>query len=320
MKPQKFEEKNERIRLAFEQLKKDHPEKLKRQIDVSFCTLMFGLEDVVDSIKRLSRYGYKYIEILGNYGGETSGNHTQVKEIKKALDAYGMKCSGVICSTQSGFTLESKDFFAKQRAQDHIKANVEFCKELGGSYCMVVPSTTDGKKADPDGGDWDRSVRALREIADIFTEYDIKCTIEPIIHFVSPICHSFEEAKRYIQEVNHPGVRHIQGDVEHMMAHEEHIGEAILDAKDYLLNLHLKDTHAQRPIGNGHLDLDTVIRALYLIGFNEEGHFATGEPLPDYYDPVIGYGTLIKHSEETKEILARETIETFREREREILS
>ena len=188
-----------------------------------------------------------------------------------------------------------------------------------GSCLLYTSSSTNGLPPDPDGGDWARSVRSLHTFGDLFLEYGVKCAIEPIIKTVSPIVHTFEEAKRYIKDVNHPAVRYIYGDTEHMMANEEHIGLAILDAKDYLLNLHLKDTHAQRPIGNGMLDVDTIIRALYLIGFNAEGHFATGEPLPDYYDPVPGYGTLIPHDSETLDILAKETIETFRERETAVL-
>ena len=116
MKLQRFEEKNKNIKDAFDTLKKEHPERLKRKIDLSFCTLMFGLEDVPKSIERLARYGYRFIEILGNYGGPHSGNQTQIKEIKAALDYYGVECSGVCGSVQSGFSLESKDFFAKQRA------------------------------------------------------------------------------------------------------------------------------------------------------------------------------------------------------------
>ena len=63
MKLQKYEQKNEEIRLAFETLKEKHPERLRRKIDLSFCTLMFGLEDVPKSIERLALYGLALIHI-----------------------------------------------------------------------------------------------------------------------------------------------------------------------------------------------------------------------------------------------------------------
>lgn len=318
-KLQRYEEKSRRIRKEFLRRKKEHPELFERRIDLSFCTLMFGLEDVADSVARLAKKGYRYIEVLGNCAGDTSGNSAQTREIKEALDHYGMKCSGVCMLIQSGFCLESRDFFVKQRSHDFIKRNVAFCHELGGSYCLVTLGGTDGIKPAPDGGDWARSVRALREIAFIFEEYGVKCAIEPILKSITPIVHSFEDAKKYIAEVDHPSVAYIYGDTEHMMASEEHIGEAILDAGSQLLNLHIKDTNEQRPVGRGMMDLDTIIRALYLIGFNQAGHFVVGEPLPDYYDPVPGYGTLIPHGGEVLDLLAGETIDYFREREENVL-
>lgn len=316
---QRYEQRNEDIRRAFASLKRAHPERLRRRIDLSFCTLMFGLEDAADSIERLARHGYAYVELLGNCAGPGAGNAGQLKAIRRALQATGMRVSGVCGSTQRGFTLESRDFFAKQRAQELIRRNVAFCAELGGGYYLLTPGTTDGGAPAPDGGDWDRSVQALREVADVFTEHGVACAVEPILKSITPICHNFADAKRYIGAVNHPGVRHIYGDTEHMMAGEEHPGQAILDAGEQLLNLHLKDTHEQRPIGNGMLDVDTLIRALYLAGFNQPGHFAVGEPLPDYYEPVAGYGTLIRHGAATLDLLARETIAVFREREAAVL-
>src|SRR5690606_29914425 len=78
--------------------------------------------------------------------------------------------------------------------------------------------------------------------------------------------------------VNHPGVQHINADVYHMQVEEAHIGAALLDAGEQLVNVHLADSN-RLALGLGSLDLDTVIRALYLIGFNREGCYVTPEPL-----------------------------------------
>lgn len=320
MKVQKYEKRNQDIKKAFLNKKKNNPDMFQRNIDMSFCTLMFGLESVAHSIERLAKYGYQYIEILGNCAGDHIGSHTEIVEIKKALEYTGIKCSGICLNFQQGFSLESTDFFARQRAYDYVKRNAEFCVELGGSYCLITPAATGGVKPAADGGDFDRSVIAMREIGEIFSELKLKCAIEPIAKHITPIVHTFKEAMEYIGQVNHPYIQYIYGDTEHMLAGEEHIGKAIVEAGDKLLNIHLKDTHAQRPIGNGMLDVDTIIRSLYLIGFNTEGHYATGEPLPDYYNPVAGYGTMIYQKEEVLDILAKETIQYFREREKEVLN
>lgn len=317
---QRFEEKNLAIRRRFEALRREHPERLKRRIDLSYCTLMFGLENVVDSIKRLAKCGYKYIEILGNCAGDTCGNHTQLRQIRQAMEDYGVQCSGVCGQAQPGFCLESRDYFARQRAHDLIRRNVEFCAQLGGTFYLLTPASTGGVAPADDGGDWARSVDALRQIAHVFDEYGVRCAIEPILRSITPIVHTVREAQQYIAQVDHPSVRYINGDAEHMMGGEEHVGEAILQAGKQMINFHLKDTHDARPIGRGMLDVDTIIRALYLIGFNEPGHFASGEAQPDYYEPVSArYGLQIPHSAHVLDILARETIEYFREREAAVL-
>ena len=86
--------------------------------------------------------------------------------------------------------------------------------------------------------------------------------------------HTVAEAKRYIQQVGQPGVAHINGDVYHMQSEESHIGEAIVDAGDMLANLHFADSN-RSALGEGSMDVCTIIRALYLIGHNREGRFVS---------------------------------------------
>ena len=63
-----------------------------------------------------------------------------------------------------------------------------------------------------------------------------------------------------------------------MQSGEAHIGEALLDAGEMLVNLHMADSN-RCALGEGAMDLDTIIRALYLVGHNSEGRYVTPEPL-----------------------------------------
>ena len=69
-----------------------------------------------------------------------------------------------------------------------------------------------------------------------------------------------------------------------MQSEEAHIGEAILRAGDQLVNLHLADSN-RCALGDGSLDLDTLIMALYVIGYNTEGRYVTPEPLGPGAEP-----------------------------------
>jgi sugar phosphate isomerase/epimerase len=125
-------------------------------------------------------------------------------------------------------------------------------------------------------------------------------------------CHTVTEAKQYIDTVNHPGVQHINGDVYHMQVEESHIGSAILDAGQQLVNLHLADSN-RGALGDGSLDVDTMIMALYLIGYNRQECFVTPEPLGaggDPYPAMFG-----KPDVKVLDELVSQTARYFRERE-----
>ena len=250
---QRFEEKNLAIRRRFEALRREHPERLKRRIDLSYCTLMFGLENVVDSIKRLAKCGYKYIEILGNCAGDTCGNHTQLRQIRQAMEDYGVQCSGVCGQAQPGFCLESRDYFARQRAHDLIRcATSSSARSSAGPFtCSHQPAPAASRPqttAATGRAAWTRCGRSPTSLTNTACAAPSSrfCAASP------PIVHTVREAQQYIAQVDHPSVRYINGDAEHMMGGEEHVGEAILQAGKQMINFHLKDTHDARPIGRGH--------------------------------------------------------------------
>ncbi|MCQ4365837.1 hypothetical protein KQR54_33010, partial [Mycobacterium gordonae] len=87
-------------------------------------------------------------------------------------------------------------------------------------------------------------------------------------------------------------------------------------AGDQLLNLHLADSN-RGALGDGSMDYDTIIMALYLLGFNREGRYVTPEPLGPGGDPYPAM-----HGKPDKQVLERLVMQTatyFREREAYLL-
>lgn len=315
MKLQKLDEKNAKIRYAFEKLKAEHPERLKDRLNLSFSTWVFGMEELEESIERLARFSVPFIEIGGNYGGPDEGYQTDSAAVRALLEKYNVRCSGICGFFSDSNSLATNNNFARQTAKDYIRNEVRFCKEIGGTYMLVVPGTV-GRSEPYDTSDYARSVKTLHSVADVFVENGILCAIEPINSAEVPICSTVESVQQYIRDVNHPGVQHINGDVFHMLCGEEHIGEAILCAGDALVNLHIEDTN-RMPLGNGMMDVDTIIMALYLLGYNKPGRFVTGEPLgPGRNSYAIMFG---RHAAKDKDRLVADTL-YFREREEELLN
>lgn len=272
MEMQNFEIKNKLVRDAFTERIKAHPLTGAEHLKLSWSNWGFGREELETSVKRLKKYGVDYIELHGNHYQKDLGY--DVKETSRILREYGMQVSGVCGMFSRECDLSSNVPFYRQSAVDYIRRELEFMKEVGGEYLLVVPGAV-GRPDKYDDAEYDRSLETLRLIAGLFVEYGIKGAIEPIRSAEVSLIHTFAEAIKYIKDLDRPGIRHINGDIYHMQSEESHIGETILGAGDYLYNLHLADSN-RCALGKGSLDIDTVIMALYAVGY--EGYL-TPEPL-----------------------------------------
>ena len=310
---QNFELKNEKIHNAFLELKKNNPEKLKNRLKLSWSNWGFGIEFFVDSAARLQQAGIKYIELHGNHYGPDLGY--KADETLKVLGDRGIKVGGICGMFSADNDLSSNRSIQRQAAVDYIKRELEFASKVGASYILVVPGAV-GRPGAYDSSEFERSVETLQLVADLFVKYNIKAAIEPIRAAEVSFIHTIADAKKYIAAVNHPGVQHINGDVYHMQVGESHIGEAIVAAGDALVNLHMADSN-RCALGDGSLDLDTIIMALYIIGYNNGDRFFTPEPLGPGGDPYPAMNG--KPDRAILEKLVMQTAKYFREREEALL-
>lgn len=294
-------------------MKTEHPEKVKRRLNFSWSNWGFGLESLEDSARRLKNAGIRFIELHGNHYGPDLGY--RAADVMKILDQNGLRVSGICGMFSKENDLSSNNAIQRQAALDYIKRETCFAGEVKADYMLVVPGAV-GRPAKYDDAEFERSVDTLKLAADEFTKHKVKAAIEPIRSAETSFIHSFEDAKRYIRAVNHPGVAHINGDIYHMLVEERHIGQAILDAGPMLVNLHMADTN-RCALGDGFMDIDTIIRALYLIGYNGDGRYVTPEPLGPGGDPYPAMNS--RPDQKALDELVNRTVSYFREREEEVL-
>jgi sugar phosphate isomerase/epimerase len=233
------------------------------------------MEKLSDSAARLQGCGIDWIELHGNHYGPGLGYAPQ--ETAQTLADHGVKVSGVCGMFSADNDLSSNRGFQRQAALDYIERELEFACLVGATYLLVVPAAV-GRPEPYDQSEFQRSVETLQLAAPLFQEKNIRCAVEPIRSAEVSIVHTISEARQYIEAVAHPGVAHINGDVYHMQTEEKHVGSAILEAGAALTNLHMADSN-RCALGEGSLDLDTIIMALYLINYNRPGCFVTPEPL-----------------------------------------
>lgn len=315
MSYQHYEEINQTIKNAFLELKRRSPEQLQKRLKFSWSNWGFGLEDFAVSCERLERAGIHYIELHGNHYGADLGYRPA--EIQKIMSDHGIAVGGICGMFSADNDLSSNRHIQRQAAIDYIKREAEFTAQVGGKYMLVCPAAV-GRPGKYDNSEIDRSLDSLSRVADVFTEYGVRAAIEPIRAAETSIIHAFQEAKDYIARLNHPGVQHINGDVYHMLVGESHIAQAIWQAGSMLTNLHMADTN-RCALGDGSLDIDTIIMALYLIGYNnDENCFVTPEPLGPGGDPYPAQNA--KTAPKILDKLVFDSVNYFRHREEEVLN
>lgn len=301
--------KNEKIRSSFEILKREHPERTQQRLNLSWSNWGFGLESLKESAARLERGKIRFIELHGNHYGSDLGY--EADEVLAVLGEHGIKVAGVCGIFSPDNDLSSNRGVQRQAAVDYIRREIEFAASMGGSYLLVVPGAV-GRPDAYDDTEFERSAATLKIVADDFVKRKIKAAIEPIRSAEVSLVHTIADARRYIGAVDHPGVAHINGDVYHMVTEETHVGEALLEAGDRLINLHIADSN-RCALGAGSLDLDIVIMSLYLIGYNVEGRYVTPEPLGPGGDP---YPAMFGRPDKAVlDALVQDTVTYFRERE-----
>jgi sugar phosphate isomerase/epimerase len=204
----------------------------------------------------------------------------------------------------------------RQAAIDYLRRELPFTKAVGGSYLLVVPGAVGRPKA-YDAMEFDRSVAVLKQCAPWFGEQGIECAIEPIRSAEVSLVHTVKHAQDYISAINSPHIQHINGDVYHMQSEEDHIGEAIVNAGEKLANLHFADSN-RSALGEGSMDVATIIRALYSIGHNQPRRYVTFEPLGPGGDP---YPAMYGRPDKAKlDALVVNSIRYFRQCEEMVLS
>lgn len=279
---------------------------------LSWSNWGFGTEPLEMSASRLARNGIRFIELHGNRYGADLGYRTP--HVKQVLGDAGLTVSGICGMYGADWEFASNRPHVRQRAIDYSRRQADFCAEVGGSYLLIVPGAV-GRPIPYDDHEFGRATESIRVVAEHLAVLGIRGAIEPIRPEEVSLCHTFADARRLIAAVDHPGVVHINGDLYHMLSGEQHIGQTILDAGELLVNLHMADTN-RRALGDGLLDLDVVLMALYATGYNSREAYCTPEPLGAGGDPYSAmYGT---PSPASLDALVAKTSQTFFDREKEI--
>ena len=290
-------------------LKKFERQRIGEKIKFSWSNWGFGQEPLEKSLNRLKEAGVDYIELHGNLYGEDLGYNAS--EVDTKIKNQGLEVSGICGMYTPYIDLASEKGWIRQNAIDYMKRNISLGYELDAEYFIIAPTAV-GKPESVDEYERTRSIQTLSKVADELKQANLKGAIEPIRAAEVSFCHTFEDANSYINDLGHPAVQWINGDIYHMMQEESHIGKTLVKYGDKMVNLHLADTN-RRALGTGMINLDVVIMALFLLNYHKKKRFVTAEPLGPGSDPYPA--RYKKHDDDQLNNLVNNTVKYFRKRE-----
>lgn len=246
----------------------------------SYDALVYFGEDISDSIKRVARFGYDAIELVGE-----PDNFDGAAIRRQAADA-GIGVSS-ICSiyTGEGRDLTNKSASNRQKAVDYSKRVADFAAASGAPIMIVAPSPV-GKMA-PESApeqEWQWAVEGIREVADHAASQNVQLCIEAWNRYETHFLNRIPQCTDLMKAVDRPNVG-VMGDTFHMNIDDPDIAGAVREAGSAMIHIHFADSNRAAP-GQGHTDFVPIMQALKDVGY--KGHI-TFELLPSSSDP---FGTL----------------------------
>ncbi len=224
----------------------------------SYNTLVYAVESVSESIKRLANYGYDYVDFVGepqNYNVDDTRSNTV----------------------------------------SYIKECVDFAKAIGAMYISV--SATANMKIRPEASieqeiSW--AIEGLKLAGEYALSKGIKLTLEAWNRYETYLVNKLEDSLKIVNQVNLPSVG-VMGDTFHMCIEETNIAEAFELCGDKLFYVHIADSNRKAP-GYGHIDFVPIKAALKKINYDgvlsmellpaaaDPFMVLEGEGSPEFYD------------------------------------
>jgi D-psicose/D-tagatose/L-ribulose 3-epimerase len=218
-------------------------------------------EPIETTIRRLGKSGYDGIEISGEPAVYDAA------EVKRLLDEHGLECWGSVTLMTGGRDLVHEDHYVRRASVEYVKDTLTLVSELGGRILTVVPSTV-GKvvpMASPEE-EWAWCVEGLKECQAHAEQVGVRIGVEPLCRFETYFINRHDQALQMAKDVG--GNCGVTLDLFHMNIEEADWAQALRNAGDYLVDVHVADNNRMPP-GQGALDWDLLAKTLADIGYDD---------------------------------------------------
>jgi len=227
-----------------------------------------------ESIKRIADMSFDGVELL------MDPRKVNLTKLEKLTRDYGLEIPAI----GTGLTYLNYGFCFVHPNRNIRRATVrcmkEYIKFASTSGSVVLVGTIRGKTTPAVSyrHAWKFLRTCLRECAAEAEKLGVIMALEPINRYETDIINTVDEALSMIRDVNSNSI-HLILDTFHMNIEESSVIDAITNAHDHLVHIHIPDSNRCAP-GTGHLDFPKIMEALRSVNY---ARYVSAEilPLPD---------------------------------------
>lgn len=250
----------------------------------SVSNWIYGDEKLEDTMKRLSKFGFDGVELMGEPDFYDPG------EVNSLCEKYGLGVLSIAGIYTKGRDLSHPDESERKSAKDYLKKCIDFAVKVKTDVIIVVPTEVGRTKPCEDLSKWldeskrqfDFAVESLKEVAPYAESKGVFLAIEPINRYETFLINTAEEAMKLCEAVGSPAMK-IHLDTFHMNIEEKNFYDPFIMVKDLLVNIHIADSNRQA-VGYGHTDFRSMVKALKEINYQRA---LALEPLPPVPNPYL---------------------------------
>ncbi|MFC4778884.1 TIM barrel protein [Paenibacillus sp. GCM10023252] len=241
----------------------------------SYDSLVYHGESIEESVRRVARYGYDALELVGEPA------QYDVSEVRRLTAEYGIGVSSICSIYHQDRDLSHPEASKREQGVEYVKRVAELAAETGAPVMIVAPAAN--MRIHPftsAGEEWKLAAESIRAGGEYAASLGVKLCIEAWNRYETYMLNRVDQCLDMMRQVDLPNVG-VMGDTFHMNLEEADIADAIRKCGSSLFHIHLADSNRAAP-GTGHLAFRPVLQALKDIDYSG---FLTFELLPAAADP-----------------------------------
>ncbi len=226
----------------------------------------------IETLENLSRLGLTEVELYGE------PDDIDLEYLNDLLNSFDIRVIGITGmwgrSSLDGWKrrLLSNDKSILKYSEDYVLKCIKLCNYFGGkrinlclfsdpiySFDLTHRNVTENKKTKV----LSSCVPLLNHLLKIAKEEDVSLMIEPLNRYSTPYCSTYSDVASLIEKCDY---LELMLDTFHMNIEEDSFADTLLNSQRSLSHMHFADNNRKMP-GFGHIDFDTIVKALKKISY-----------------------------------------------------